>query len=545
MCFSWLIRSGARTKAINERAGPKQPDPPNRNVRLRAAQVRQLYSQSKTALVGTAISAVILVYALRDVIPHTLLAIWLGSYLSLQIPRHLLVRSFAKRTLSDEDTVRWGAWFSALTVLSGLLWGLAGLFLFPVDSPFHQFLLALFISGISAAAAVVYAPRTECYVPTLVGCLTPLSARFIFEADETHMITGFAIILFAIVLIATARRMNLAFTEALRLRFEKGALVESLWEEKSKAEALNESLLREVEERKLAEAKLVAAKERAEAGDRAKSEFLANMSHELRTPLNAIIGFSEILEDQLFGSLNERQTSYVRHIVNGGHHLLSLVNDVLDLSRIESGKMDLDTSAVELRALLRASILMIKEDAKKRHLCIECMIHDRLLRGAIQADETKLKQIMFNLLSNAAKFTPERGRIRIEALEAQSQLQISVSDNGIGIDPKHKELIFGTFERVDSSFSRRTEGTGLGLALTRRLVELHGGKIWVESDGVGKGATFVFTLPLHEIPRQGSTRESRRNRHTFERGNGLVNLAGDDSWVEFRVIPSSDWTRSH
>lgn len=233
----------------------------------------------------------------------------------------------------------------------------------------------------------------------------------------------------------------------------------------------------------------------AEAANRAKGDFLASMSHELRTPLNAIIGFSEILQDETFGQLSKRQLRYVQHILNSGTHLLEVINDILDLAKIESGKMTLQLSRVNMRRLLEHSLVMIKEKAFRHHLSVSLSVDDALADEDILGDELKLKQIVFNLLSNAAKFTPDGGAITVTAEGTEAKTIIKVTDTGIGVKPTDCERIFGAFEQADSSYSREQQGTGLGLALTRRMVELHKGRIWVESEGEGKGSTFVVEVP--------------------------------------------------
>ncbi|MBI5572677.1 MAG: AAA family ATPase [Desulfomonile tiedjei] len=256
------------------------------------------------------------------------------------------------------------------------------------------------------------------------------------------------------------------------------------------------TLKQRVEQRTAA---LEKAKGLAEQANRAKSEFLANMSHELRTPLNAIIGFSEILEDQQFGSLNLDQVKFVGHVLTSGRHLLHLINDVLDLAKVESGKMDLKLSRVRIRDLLASSLTMIKEKALKHNIGVSLRMDGALAGAEIAGDEIKLKQIMYNLLSNATKFTSDGGSIEVNAARDRNGLIVSVKDTGVGLRREDTERIFSAFEQVDSSYARRQEGTGLGLALTRRLVELHGGRIWAESEGLGKGAKFTFIVPLRGI----------------------------------------------
>jgi len=233
----------------------------------------------------------------------------------------------------------------------------------------------------------------------------------------------------------------------------------------------------------------------AERANETKSEFLANMSHELRTPLNHIIGFTEVVVDGHFGELNHQQKEYLGDSLASSRHLLSLINDILDLSKVEAGKLELQPSTVDLGMLLENSMVMVKEKALKHGINLSCKING--IPETINADERKLKQVLYNLMSNAVKFTPDGGKISVTAQACNSSgVEICVSDTGIGVCPENMERIFSPFEQVEVSKSRKYQGTGLGLSLTKRLVELHGGKIWAESEGEGKGATFKFTISM-------------------------------------------------
>ena len=234
-----------------------------------------------------------------------------------------------------------------------------------------------------------------------------------------------------------------------------------------------------------------------EAANRHKSEFLANMSHELRTPLNAIIGFSEVLGERLFGELNEKQAEYTDDILTSGRHLLSLINEILDLSKVEAGRMELELAKFDLPLAIDNARTFVRERATKHGINVDVTVDERL--GDFVGDERKIKQVLLNLLSNAVKFTPEGGRIGINARQADGLVEISVSDTGIGIAPEDQPKIFEEFRQVGSDYAHKVEGTGLGLTLAKKFVELHGGTIWVESE-VGKGSTFSFTLPERSSP---------------------------------------------
>jgi signal transduction histidine kinase len=229
-----------------------------------------------------------------------------------------------------------------------------------------------------------------------------------------------------------------------------------------------------------------------EIANQHKSDFLANMSHELRTPLNAIIGFSEVLVEKMFGEVNDKQLDYLKDIHSSGKHLLSLINDILDLSKIEAGRMELDVGEFDLRSALENAMTLIKERAQRHGIALALDCDPAL--GMFRADERKFKQIMLNLLSNAVKFTGEGGRVSVRARPVDGRLEVAVADTGVGIAAEDQERVFEEFKQVGRDYTKKAEGTGLGLALTRRFVELHGGTIGLESEP-GKGSTFTFTIP--------------------------------------------------
>lgn len=263
------------------------------------------------------------------------------------------------------------------------------------------------------------------------------------------------------------------------------------------------AIIRDISKRKQAEERLRAVQENytqeleqrnrlIERANRLKSEFLASMSHELRTPLHTIIGFSELLGEELEGPLNEKQKRFIRHIHKDSLHLLELINDVLDLSKIEAGKIELRREAVDVRGAIEEVLASIRPQAEAKSQTVSAAV-DEL--PAVEADRTRFKQILLNLLSNAVKFTPEKGSIRVEARLLEDEVQFSVIDTGIGIPKEEQESVFDKFYQVGQTTKGVREGTGLGLAITQRLVHEHGGQIWVVSD-IGKGSRFSFTIPL-------------------------------------------------
>jgi len=276
---------------------------------------------------------------------------------------------------------------------------------------------------------------------------------------------------------------------------ELGALAEEFNRMATQLQESYAGLEQKVEERTRELAKALAELDEKsrelEAASLHKSEFLANMSHELRTPLNAVIGFSQVLREELFGELNEKQKGYVDDILSSGNHLLSLINDVLDLSKVEAGQIELEVAPFSLPESLERGVVMVRERALKDGVQVTLAASPDV--DLVAGDERRIRQVIFNLLSNAVKFTPAGGNVDVRATQVNGEVRVSVSDTGPGIAAEDLDRIFQEFQQTDAGIEQR-EGTGLGLALSKRLVELHGGRIWVDTE-LGQGSTFVFTLP--------------------------------------------------
>jgi signal transduction histidine kinase len=444
-----------------------------RERQIRAEQYALAYREVPLVCLATVIGGVLLAFGLHDGRPPLAALLWLAALYLVQSLSFPLVRRYHKYAKSSPGDRRWGIALVVCATLSGSMWGMSAFVMFPADLAYQVLLTgALFMVCVSAIISM------SGYLPALYGVTTavllPLAIRLAAQGDFVHgaLATGVGMLL--AVLIFYARHFNAALLNSINMRFENAELYEALTEQR-------------IRERTRV----------LEAASRHKSEFLANMSHELRTPLNAVIGFSEMLKTRLVGDLNGKQSQYVELIHASGLHLLSLINDVLDLSKVEAGRMELSLSSFDIRLALDNAVTLMKERAQRNEIELVLDVDARL--GCWLADERKFKQVVLNLLSNAVKFTPKAGRVVVQARAVPDGLQVSVSDTGVGIALEHHEAIFEEFQQIAGDYTTKPEGTGLGLSLARKFVELHGGTIGVQS-ALGLGSTFAFTLPVKPCP---------------------------------------------
>jgi signal transduction histidine kinase len=438
----------------------------SRDALILAQQLATCYKTFSGGIVGGAGAAVLLAFGLYRGAPPKGALVWLAVFFAATLFAWCICYWY-KRSLSDPGKNRvWSMRFMGAVFVVGLAWGGAGIALFE-DNEGDQFLLAfalLLVSLSGVTGGSVYLPSVVAFnTPVLV----PIIVRMGLVGDHYHLLIAAGIFLVHGLMLYFASQINRLITRSIEMRFENKELNEALTEQR-------------VKERTRA----------LEIANQHKSEFLANMSHELRTPLNAVIGFSEVLKDGTFGEMSDKQTEYVQDIHASGHHLLSLINDVLDLSKVEAGQMELSVSTFDFPSAINNALMLVHERAARRQLSVDAQIVGQL--GSFNGDERKLKQILLNLLSNAIKFTPEGGTIVVHATPTLEGVQVSVTDSGIGIAPEHHEEVFLAFHQVGDT-AKKQQGTGLGLALVKQFVELHGGQVGVES-ALNRGSTFTFTL---------------------------------------------------
>lgn len=391
-----------------------------------------------------------------------------------------LVHSYNRAARRNQDYDAMQAWFRRFMLMqaaTSTAWGVVPWLLWEHGHPLNHVFLAGMMAGVIATQAVMRINHIDMFLASFLPVAVLTTARFVFGEALLDYTVAATLVLYTIQFNLDGRRLTRRVAEDSRLRFQVEDLAREL--EETRDEALRKRF-------------------EAETANASKTAFLANMSHELRTPLNAILGFSEIIAQECFGPTGSpRYKEYAGDIHSSGAHLLSLINDLLDVAKIEAGKMDIDPNPLESRAALEGAlkIMVPKAREKRQRLTIDVEADT----PPLYADERALKQILINLVSNASKFTPEGGRIAVIASKAPSgQFQIMVEDDGPGIPREKLDRIFTPFNQVDNRYDRQAGGTGLGLALVRGLAELHGGRAWIESE-YGHGCKVFVVLPSDPI----------------------------------------------
>jgi signal transduction histidine kinase len=451
--------------------------------RIRADELRLLVT-SPVPLVGAAGTCIFSVVVLWAHIDHGLLLGWAAAMAALTALRFDLWRRFRPIALDDAAVLRWAPALTAAVALSGLLWGLFGIgFYLPSDIEIRGVAL-LVLASMLASGTIFYSAYLPAHHAYVVCCALPIAGASFWHGSSSSILFGAVTFAYIAMILRAARDFHRRIRRTIRTQLE------------------NEGLI----------AGLMAAKDAAELANRTKTQFLANMSHELRTPLNAVIGYSEMLLEDAENEHREEQVADLRRINGAGQHLLALVNDVLDLSKIEAGRMELSVSRLDLRSFIDDILATCRPliDANGNQLDLIRMP----ALGNIAGDATKLRQVLLNLLGNAAKFT-RNGRITVTVrreTDAEGEwVAIAVHDTGIGIDPEVIGKLFHNFTQADASTATKYGGTGLGLALSRKLCRLMGGEIAVESEP-GRGSCFTMRVPAQLGAAAGHAEEQIREQ---------------------------------
>ncbi|HZB93435.1 MAG TPA: ATP-binding protein [Stellaceae bacterium] len=443
---------------------------------IRAEQLRLLL-RSPTPMIGSFITAVLVALLLWRDLDHRLVLGWAGALSLWTAIRGASWAAFQRRERSDEAVLALAVPVVLSLAISGFFWGLLFYALYAAPTPEVQLVVLVFIACMITGGAINYAAYLPAHDAFLSACILPMVVIAYRAGTRGSLMMCGALLIYNVLMMITARSSNRTIASMIRLQRENLALV----------------------------GELRGAKEAAEHASRAKSEFVAAMSHELRTPLNAILGFSEVIRDALFQPLAAQYRDYAGDIHRAGQHLLRLINDVLDLSKIEAAHFTLYEETASLGEMVDDCSRLVAARAHARGIALELGIPADL--PPIVVDRVRFKQIVLNLLSNAVKFSRDGGSVRVTAaLAPAGGLLLRVADNGIGMEPKDIPVALAPFQQVSSGFSRHHEGTGLGLPLANKLTELHGGTLEVES-APGVGTTVTVRLPEERLVRPQRSRQ--------------------------------------
>jgi len=452
----------------------------SRREEILSAQVRLLYANANSGIGVNMLAATTLALLQRGIVPNFLILGWWLYMILVSLSRGALARRYRRASPEYTNVSAWRAAFTLGAGLAGTGWGGAGILLYPAADLTNQLFLVFVLGGMMLGAGFLLAPRPEAFLAFLIPTGLAPTVRLLLQGDRMHIAMGLLAAVFTLATLMTTGRIYRTLESSLKLQFENRDLVKELEEQL----AARHQFERGLQEKNI----------ELENANRTKGSFLASMSHELRTPLNAIIGFTGILLMKLPGPLTEEQSKQLQTVRASAQHLLSLLNSLLDLAKIGSGKATLIIEPVVLQRLVEEVVSTLRPLAEKKGVNLETTVPEEEL--ALNTDRRTLNQILLNLATNAIKFT-EQGEVRIvldrEKESGKYWTQVSVHDTGIGIPPEEQSKIFQVFSQIEGSV-RRNEGTGLGLHLSQNLAQLLGGQISFKSE-YGKGSTFTLSLP--------------------------------------------------
>jgi len=497
---------------------------------LESGQVNLLYEQIPTNLLATGLVGLLLTFALWDSVPNPTLAFWFLAVLAVAAGRWLTLRQYRARGGQAGGVARWKLRFLVGVALNGILWGVAGASFFVPESPVLQTLLAFSLAGLGAGSVTTLASVRGAPLLFLVPALVPYTFRLFTYSGETSLVMAAMVALFMTMMSIISRRLYATVEKSLQLRFENVDLIQDLTRARDVQDEAHRALTAQVEETAKAQAALLEsheelerrvyartreleevavqlkmtvadldsesraadeARREAESASNAKSQFLAVVSHELRTPLNAVVGFQDLLAAEVAGPLGEKQQHYLSRANLAAQQLISLIDQILNLARIESGKEEIRVEKTDVSDLAREVAVLVEPLAAKKALQFRVVVPHH--QAHIRTDSGKVRQILLNLLSNAIKFTAE-GEVELRASEADGAVTFAVHDTGPGIPPQDLDRIFEPFTRSGPNLTVVPGGTGLGLSVSRGLAELMGGSVTVEST-VAEGSVFTLHLP--------------------------------------------------
>lgn len=454
---------------------------PDLAERVRAEQIRTVYLHSPTTTGGSLVAGVFLIAVMWDTVPHALLLTWGGALAVHQTFRIYNYRRYLAANPDVSRSRRWGRLYILATTIAGCIWGSAGLLFYVPESTLSLVYLCLVLFGVASLTIPTLSVFAPAFYPLIVLVLLPFIVRSLSSGQTEQIGLAIPLIIALFVAINFGRKINRLSGESIQRGFENQALIE-------------------IAER---------ARLEAERSNRAKSEFLATMSHELRTPLNAIIGYSELMTRHPARFATESAKDPLERILRAGRHLLNLINDLLDMAKIEAGRTSFRYEDVDVAALVRDAVETTRSLAEQTGNAVS--VHCPVGLAPLRTDPKRLTQVVLNLISNACKFT-ERGRVEISiapvAAAGRNWMEVAVADTGIGLAPEQQGRLFEDFSQADEAKQRQFGGTGLGLAISRRICRAMGGDLTVVSE-LGKGSTFTARLPERPPP-DGASPEPER-----------------------------------